>query len=76
LPFAEHGYDSHGLCTANRFADLALVLPSEPGLVSGDDTTQLGDIVTEENTIVYFVERVNVELVKDVPPDGNSFLGT
>jgi hypothetical protein len=56
--------------------DLALVLPSEPGSVSGDDTTQLGDIVTKENTVVYFVERVNVELAKDVAPDGKGFLGT
>jgi hypothetical protein len=57
-------------------ADLALVLPSEPSLVSGEDTTQLGDIVTKKKAIVYFVERVNVELVKDVFPDGKGFLGT
>jgi len=32
--------------------------------------------VAKESTVVYFVERVNVELVKDVVPDGKGFLGT
>ena len=53
-----------------------LVLPGELGLVSGHNTTHLGDIVAKENAIVYFMERVNVELVKDVVPDGKGFLGT
>lgn len=57
-------------------AELALVLPSELGLVSGEDTTQLGDITAKENAVVYLVERVNVELVKDVFLDGKGFLGT
>ena len=45
-------------------------------MVSGDNTPQLGDIVAKESAIVYFIERVNVELVKDVSPDGKGFLGT
>jgi len=57
-------------------AELTLVFPGELGLVSGDNTTQLGDIVTKETAIVYFIERVDVELVKDVFPDGKGFLGT
>jgi hypothetical protein len=55
--------------------ELALVLPSEPSLVSRDDTTQLGDKVAKEKAVVYFVERVDVELVENIVPDGKGFLG-
>jgi hypothetical protein len=76
LSFTENGDNPHRLCTTNRLTELALVLPSELGFVSGVDAAQLRDKVTKEDAVVYFVERVDAELVEDVVPDGKGFPGT